>query len=137
MLQPNESEKTGVSGANAIVSGRDLPRRFLVTVWGHSLIRITSARKPKQMRPTRLRQQWFIYASLLTPVRVHSLRRPVDVTVTLGVVERIGGSSARDNIKGNASRQRVTGGADLTTKPAQLTGMRKGSVRVRGVAPKG
>jgi len=54
--------------------------------------------------------------------------------VTLGVVERIGGSSAR---KGNAGHQRVTGGADLTTKPAQLTGMRKGSVRVRGVAAKG
>ena len=54
--------------------------------------------------------------------------------MTLGVVERIGSSSAR---KGNASYQRVTGGADLTTKPAQLTGMRKGSVFVRGVAPKG
>ena len=38
---------------------------------------------------------------------------------------------------GNASRQRVTGGADLTTKPVQLIGMRKGSVFVRGVAPKG
>ena len=39
--------------------------------------------------------------------------------------------------KGNRSRWKVTGGADFTTKPAQLTGMRKGSVRVRGVAPKG
>jgi len=39
--------------------------------------------------------------------------------------------------KGNRSRWKVTGGADLTTKPVQLTGMRKGSVRVRGVAPKG
>ena len=54
--------------------------------------------------------------------------------MTLGVVERIGGSSAR---KGNAGHQRVTGGADLTTKPVQLIGMRKGSVFVRGVAPKG
>ena len=39
--------------------------------------------------------------------------------------------------KGNRSRWRVTGGADLYTKPAQLTGMRKGSVHVRGVAAKG
>ena len=57
--------------------------------------------------------------------------------MTLEVVERIGGSSARDYIKGNASRQRVTGGADLTAKPVQLIGMRKGSVFVQGVAPKG
>ena len=56
------------------------------------------------------------------------------VTATLNVVERIGSSSAR---KGNASCQRVTGGADLTTKPIQLVGMRKGSMFVRGVAPKG
>jgi hypothetical protein len=39
--------------------------------------------------------------------------------------------------KGNRSRWKVTGGADFTTKPAQLIGTRKGSVRVRGVAPKG
>ena len=39
--------------------------------------------------------------------------------------------------KGNRSRRKVTGGADFYTKPAQLIGMRKGSVRVRGVAPKG
>ena len=37
--------------------------------------------------------------------------------------------------KGNVSRWKVTGGADFTTKPAQLTGMRKGSIFVRGVAP--
>ena len=37
--------------------------------------------------------------------------------------------------KGNLSRWRVTGGADLTTKPVQLISMRKGSVSVRGVAP--
>ena len=54
--------------------------------------------------------------------------------MTLGVVERIDSSSA---CKGNASYQRVTGGADLTTKPAQLIGMRKGSMLVRGVALKG
>lgn len=54
--------------------------------------------------------------------------------MTLDVVERISGSSA---CKGNASHQRVTGGADLTTKPVQLIGMRKGSVFVRGVAPQG
>ncbi len=39
--------------------------------------------------------------------------------------------------KGNLSRWKVTGGADLTTKPVQLIGMRKGSIFVRGVAPKG
>ena len=39
--------------------------------------------------------------------------------------------------KGNLSRWKVTGGADFTTKPIRLTGMRKGSVFVRGVAPKG
>jgi len=38
--------------------------------------------------------------------------------------------------KGNLSRRKVTGGADFYTKPAQLTGMRKGSVLVRRVAPK-
>ena len=36
-------------------------------------------------------------------------------------------SSAR---KGNASGRKVTGGADFTTKPIRLTGMRKGSVLV-------
>ena len=54
--------------------------------------------------------------------------------MTLDVVERISGSSAR---KGNASHQRVTGGADLTTKPIRLIDMRKGSVFVRDVAVKG
>ena len=39
--------------------------------------------------------------------------------------------------KGNRSRWKVTGGADFTTKPVQLIGMRKGSVWVRGVATKG
>jgi len=39
--------------------------------------------------------------------------------------------------KGNLSSRKVTGGADFTTKPIQLTGMRKCSVCVRGVAPKG
>ena len=39
--------------------------------------------------------------------------------------------------KGNLSRRKVTGGADFTTKPTWLSGMRKGSVLVRGVAPKG
>ena len=44
---------------------------------------------------------------------------------------------ARDNIKGNLSRRKVTGGADFTTKPIQLVGMRKGSMLVREVALKG
>jgi len=35
---------------------------------------------------------------------------------------------AWDYIKGNLSRWKVTGGADFTTKPIQLVGMRKGSV---------
>ena len=39
--------------------------------------------------------------------------------------------------KGNRSQWKVTGGADFTMKPIRLSGMRKGSVRVRGVAPKG
>ena len=39
--------------------------------------------------------------------------------------------------KGNLSRWKVTGGADFTAKPIRLFGMRKGSVIVRGVAPKG
>jgi hypothetical protein len=39
--------------------------------------------------------------------------------------------------KGNVSRWKVTGGADFTTKPVQLISMRKGSVFVRRVAPKG
>ena len=39
--------------------------------------------------------------------------------------------------KGNRSQWKVTGGADFYTKPAQLIGMRKGSVLVQGVAPKG
>ena len=39
--------------------------------------------------------------------------------------------------KGNRSRRKVTGGADFYTKPAQLIGMRKGSVSVREVALKG
>lgn len=39
--------------------------------------------------------------------------------------------------KGNRSRRKVTGGADFYIKPAQLIGMRKGSVPVREVALKG
>ena len=39
--------------------------------------------------------------------------------------------------KGNRSHWKVTGGADFTAKPTWLSGMRKGSVSVRGVAPKG
>lgn len=44
------------------------------------------------------------------------------------------GLNARE---GNVSRWKVTGGADFTTKPTWLTGMRKGSVFVRDVAIKG
>ena len=44
-----------------------------------------------------------------------------------------GGLQAR---KGNLSHRKVTGGADFTTKPIRLFGMRKGSVIVRRVAPK-
>jgi len=39
--------------------------------------------------------------------------------------------------KGNRSHWKVTGGADFTAKPTWLSGMRKGSVFVQGVAPKG
>jgi len=44
--------------------------------------------QPKHKRPTRLRQQWSIYASLLTLATGLSLKRPVVVTETLDVVER-------------------------------------------------
>lgn len=37
---------------------------------------------------------------------------------------------------GNSGQWRVTGGADLTAKPSQSVGMRKGSALVQGVAPK-
>lgn len=49
----------------------------------------------------------------------------------------IGKSFCLQARKGNLSRRKVTGGADFYTKPAQLISMRKGSVFVRGVAPKG
>ena len=48
-----------------------------------------------------------------------------------------GKNVCRQARKGNLGRWKVTGGADFTTKPVQLIGMRKGSVHVRGVAPKG
>jgi hypothetical protein len=48
-----------------------------------------------------------------------------------------GKNVCRQARKGNLGRWKVTGGADFTTKPVQLIGMRKGSVFVRGVAPKG
>ena len=51
-----------------------------------------------------------------------------------GSIGKNGGLPART---GNRSQWKVTGGADFYTKPAQLIGMRKGSVWVRGVAPKG
>jgi hypothetical protein len=44
---------------------------------------------------------------------------------------------AWDYINGNLSRWKVTSGVDFTTKPVQLISMRKGSVSVRRVAPKG
>jgi hypothetical protein len=49
----------------------------------------------------------------------------------------IGKSFCLQARKGNLSRRKVTGGADFYAKPVQLIGMRKGSVFVRGVAPKG
>jgi hypothetical protein len=58
--------------------------------------------EPKQSRPTRLRQKWFIYASLLTVVIQRSLIRPVDVTAKLIVVERMFAQAPQ----GNASEQR-------------------------------
>jgi len=67
-------------------------------------------------------------------VRVPSLIRPVEVTMTLDVVERtLTYRPARDN----RSQWKVTGGADFTTKPVQLIGMGKGSGIVRDVAVKG
>ncbi len=48
----------------------------------------------------------------------------------------IGKSFCLQARKGNLSRRKVTGGADFTAKPTWLTGMRKGSVPVQGVAPK-
>jgi hypothetical protein len=49
----------------------------------------------------------------------------------------VGKNSGLPARKGNRSRWKVTGGADFYAKPAQLSGMGKGSVQVRGVAPKG
>ena len=49
----------------------------------------------------------------------------------------IGKNSGLPARKGNRSRWKVTGGAGFYTKPAQLIGMRKGSVQVREVALKG
>ena len=67
--------------------------------------------------------------------------REVAFTYKTGGCNSDAGSIGKNNglpaRKGNRSRWRVTGGADLYTKPAQLTGMRKGSVHVRGVAAKG
>ena len=59
------------------------------------------------------------------------------VTETLNVVERTSAYKPEVSTDGNLSRWKVTGGADFTTKPIRLSGMRKGSVLVQGVAPKG
>ena len=59
------------------------------------------------------------------------------VTETLNVVERTSAYKPEVSTDGNLSRWKVTGGADFTAKPIRLSGMRKGSMFVQGVAPKG
>jgi hypothetical protein len=47
-------------------------------------MRITIVRWPKQKRPTRLRQQWFAYASLIGIARCPSPgQKPLEVTMKL------------------------------------------------------
>ena len=84
-----------------------------------------------------------MYAYISPPVTVHLSKpahcREVAFTYKTGGCNSDAGSIGKNfglqARKGNLSRRKVTGGADFYTKPAQLTGMRKGSIFVRGVAP--
>jgi hypothetical protein len=71
---------------------------------------------------------------MLTRVTEPLLIRLVEVTETLDVVERTMAYKPKPKGEGNLSRWKVTGGADFTAKPIQLSGMRKCSVYVREVA---
>jgi hypothetical protein len=86
-----------------------------------------------------------MYAYISPPAMVH-VNKPAQVredpiTDKTGGCNNDAGSIGKNSDlparKGNRSQWKVTGGADFYTKPAQLIGMRKGSVFVRGVAPKG
>jgi hypothetical protein len=84
-----------------------------------------------------------MYAYISPPAMVH-VNKPAQVRED-PITDKTGGCNndagcCGKNVclparKGNRSRWKVTGGADFTTKPVQLIGMRKGSVFVRGVAP--
>ena len=85
-----------------------------------------------------------MYAYISPPVMVHlskpAQHREVPITDKTGGGNNDAGSIGKNDglqaRKGNLSRWKVTGGADFTTKPIRLSGMRKGSVLVRRVAPK-
>ena len=86
-----------------------------------------------------------MYAYISPPVMVHVNKpahyREVAITDKTGGCNNDAGCCGKNVClparKGNRSRWKVTGGADFTTKPVQLISMRKGSVLVQGVAPKG
>ena len=86
-----------------------------------------------------------MYAYISPPAMVHVNKpahyREVAITDKTGGCNNDAGCCGKNVClparKGNRSRWKVTGGADFTTKPVQLVSMRKGSVFVQGVAPKG
>ena len=68
---------------------------------------------PKAGMPTYQRHSWFVYASLLRPVRVRSLIKPVVVTMK----QVLGKECVSTGPQGNQGAWKVTGGADFPTKP--------------------
>ena len=86
-----------------------------------------------------------MYAYISPPAMVQlskpAQHREVPITDKTGGGNRDAECSGKNDClqarKGNLSRWKVTGGADFTTKPIRLSGMRKGSVFVQGVAPEG
>lgn len=67
-------------------------------------------------------------------MKVRSPIRPVDVTAKLIIVERM---SAQAPAMVTQVDRELTGGAESHYATNQSVGMRKGSIFVRGVAPKG
>jgi hypothetical protein len=55
--------------------------------WGHSLNKNNHREVAKQKHPTCLRQQWFVYASLLSTARCPSLDQTSGGNDEAGVVE--------------------------------------------------
>ena len=121
-------------GPGSILNNIKFLGQFIVLQAVRRLRRISRVTDPKEVSLRNSAQQ---------QVRVNKPAHPGNRAITY----KTGGSN-RDaecsgkNVglqarKGNLSRWKVTGGADFTAKPIQLSGMRKGSVFVRGVAPKG